>query len=51
MAVVESNSSGRSRRTAGEIIGIYEYVLGLRRERPLEFDSTTAIAEAYAAGD
>jgi glycosyltransferase involved in cell wall biosynthesis len=37
------------RRTAGEIKNIYEYVLGLRRERPLEFDSTTAITEAYAA--
>jgi glycosyltransferase involved in cell wall biosynthesis len=40
-----------ARRTAGEIKEIYEYVLGLRRERPLEFDSTTAIAEAHAAGD
>ncbi len=40
-----------ARRTAGEIKRIYEYVLGLRRERPLEFDSTTALAEAYATGN
>lgn len=39
-----------ARRTAGEIKRIYEYVLGLRRERPLEFDSQTAVTEAYAAG-
>jgi glycosyltransferase involved in cell wall biosynthesis len=40
-----------AQRTAKEIQRIYEYVLGLRHEPPLEFDSTTALAEAYAAGD
>ncbi len=40
-----------AQRTAGEIKGIYEHVLGLRPERQLEFDSTTALAESYAAGD
>ena len=38
------------RRTAAEIKGIYQHVLGLRSEPPEEFDSTTALARAYAAG-
>jgi glycosyltransferase involved in cell wall biosynthesis len=40
-----------ARRTAAEIKQIYEYVLGIRGQPPEEFDSTTAIAKAYAAGD
>lgn len=40
-----------ARRAAAEIKGIYEYVLGLRCERPAEFDSRTALAETCAAGD
>jgi len=37
-------------RTAAEIKWIYQHVLGLRSEPPEEFDSTTALARAYAAG-
>jgi glycosyltransferase involved in cell wall biosynthesis len=40
-----------ARRTAAEIKQIYEYVLGIRGQPPEEFDSATAIATAYAAGD
>ena len=40
-----------ARRTAGEIVEIYRHVLGLRSEPPEEFDSTMALAHAYAAGD
>jgi len=39
------------RRTAAEIKRIYQHVLGLRSEPPEEFDSTTVLAQAYAAGD
>jgi len=37
------------RRTAAEIKRIYQHVLGLRSEPPEEFDSTTVLAQTYAA--